>query len=139
MAYVTKQYFIKKHKEDDTGNDIQPISPVVTFDHSDDGTCSDGEESVITESGLNRNKLRFKSLLGEGNFGQVWKAEIDDLPGFTGIKIVAVKTIKLLNKSTGGLKAECEIMRKLGTHPNVVKLIAACTSKGEKVISYFYC
>ncbi|KAG5675702.1 hypothetical protein PVAND_005585 [Polypedilum vanderplanki] len=133
VAYVTKQYFIKKkHKEDDAenyGNDIQPISPVVTFDHSDDGTCSDGEESIITESGFNRNKLRFKSLLGEGNFGQVWKAECVDLPGFPGTKIVAVKTERSINRSTGGLKAECEIMRKLGTHQNVVKLIAGCTSK----------
>jgi hypothetical protein len=135
VAYITKQYFIKKkHKEDDTenyGNDIQPISPVVTFDHSDDGTCSDGEESIITESGLNRNKLRFKSLLGEGNFGQVWKAETDDLPGFTGTKIVAVKTERSINRSSGGLKAECEIMRKLGTHQNVVKLIAGCCAKGN--------
>lgn len=145
LLYVIKQYMYKReHKDGDIetyGNDIQPISPVVTLNHSEDGTCSEGDESIISESDFNRNKLRFKSLLGEGNFGQVWKAEIDDLPGFIGTtKIVAVKTERI-NNGQGGLKAECEIMRKLGSHSNVVTLLAACTERGMrlfKVANFFF-
>jgi hypothetical protein len=134
IFYVIKQYVYKHEcsKDDDIenyGNDVQPISPVVKLDHSDDGTCSEGNESIITESDLNRNKIRFRSVLGEGNFGQVWKAEVDDLHGFIGTKIVAVKTERI-NNGQGGLKVECEIMRKLGSHSNVVTLLAACLDQG---------
>ena len=135
VIYVIKQ-FIYRHerKEGDCehyGNDIQPISPVVTLDHSDDGSI-DGEDSIITETDFDRANLRFKSLLGEGNFGQVWKAEADDLAGHLGsTRIVAVKTERV-NNGQGGLKAECEIMRKLGSHSNVVTLLGACVEQGEK-------
>lgn len=73
VLYVVRHYIYRHEHKDDLenyGNDIQPISPVVTLDQSDDG-----EDSMNIESDFNRNNLRFKSLLGEGNFGQVWKGE----------------------------------------------------------------
>jgi hypothetical protein len=77
LIYVVRQYLYRhEHKDGDLenyGNDIQPISPVVTLDQSDDGASIDGGESIISETDFNRSDLRFKSLLGEGNFGQVWK------------------------------------------------------------------
>lgn len=143
IPLVVRQYILKNEKKDDDienySNDIQPISPVVTMEHSDDGNCSEGDESIISEAlEINRNKLKFKSLLGEGNFGQVWKAEIEDHADPTGIKIVAVKTERS-NNGQGGLKAECEIMRKLlPAHPNVVTLLGACIEQGEKFIYKFF-
>lgn len=134
LIYVVRQYLYRHdHKDGDSenyGNDIQPISPVATLDQSDDGGSLEGEESIISETDFNRANLRFKSLLGEGNFGQVWKAEADSLAGHLGAtRIVAVKTERA-NNGQGGLKAECEIMRKLGSHSNVVTLLGACVEQG---------
>lgn len=134
LIYVVRQYLYRhEHKDGDSenyGNDIQPISPVVTLDQSDDGASVEGEDSIISETDFNRANLRFKSLLGEGNFGQVWKAEADNLAGHLGTtRIVAVKTERA-NNGQGGLKAECEIMRKLGSHSNVVTLLGACVEQG---------
>jgi Protein tyrosine and serine/threonine kinase len=137
LIYVVRLYMHHhEHKDDDSenyGNDIQPISPVVTLDQSDDGSSIENEGSIISETDFNRTNLRFKSLLGEGNFGQVWKAEADSLAGHLGTtRIVAVKTERA-NNGQGGLKAECEIMRKLGSHSNVVTLLGACVEQGMKL------
>lgn len=101
------------------------ISPVVM---KTDGS-SEYEDDILKEVELTRKNLRFKSILGEGNFGQVWKAEADDLPGHLGTtRIVAVKTERPEHGS-GGLKQEAEIMFKLGSHPNVVTLLGCCVQE----------
>ncbi|XP_028165021.1 ephrin type-A receptor 2-like isoform X4 [Ostrinia furnacalis] len=79
-----------------------------------------------------RNKLRLQTLLGQGNFGQVWKAEADDLSGHDGLtRLVAVKSIKetASQKEKQELLHEIYIMQKIGTHPNVVTLLACCTEQ----------
>lgn len=79
-----------------------------------------------------RNKLRLQTLLGQGNFGQVWKAEADDLTGHDGLtRLVAVKSIKetASQKEKQELLHEIYIMQKIGTHPNVVTLLACCTEQ----------
>lgn len=141
VPIVVRQYIFKHKKKNDDienySNDIQPISPVVKMNHSEDElSTDDGDDSVICEKlEFNRKKLKFKSLLGEGNFGQVWKAEIEDQTDQTDcstlkVNVVAVKTERL-NNGQGGLKAECEIMRKLlPAHPNVVTILAACVEQG---------
>lgn len=133
ILFVIRQYIYRNEDKDGDlerySNDIQPISPVVKLDQSDSASMTD--ESIITDRDFNRNNLRFKSLLGEGNFGQVWKAEADDLNGHLGTtRIVAVKTERVDN-GQGGLKAEGEIMKKLGSHPNVVTLLGMCTEQGK--------
>ena len=48
-----------------------------------------------------RSRLRLQTVLGEGNFGKVWKAEADDICGYDGTILVAVKTVKVINISRG--------------------------------------
>ncbi|KAL9701713.1 hypothetical protein quinque_005154 [Culex quinquefasciatus] len=142
ILYVIKAAVCKR--ENKVSHDLEryipdgqpPISPVVRLEQSD--TSSVADESIITDRDFNRKNLRFKSLLGEGNFGQVWKAEADDLAGHFGTtRIVAVKTERSDN-GHGDLKAEAEIMRKLGSHPNVVTLLGACLEQEPQLLIMEY-
>lgn len=131
ILYVIKTIIYNKHQlkantavipSSPEQYDNQKISPVVKIDGK-----GQEEFEVLKEMEFNRNNLRFKSILGEGNFGQVWKAEADDLTGHLGTtRIVAVKTERAENGASGGLKTEAEIMYKLGSHPNVVTLLGTC-------------
>lgn len=79
-----------------------------------------------------RDKLRLQTVLGQGNFGQVWKAEADDLTGHQGTtRLVAVKTVKegASSREKEDLVRELEIMQQLGNHPNVVTLLGCCTEE----------
>lgn len=63
----------------------------------------------------------------------MWKAEADDLNGHDGLtRLVAVKTIKesASQKEKQELLHEIYIMQKIGTHPNVVTILACCTEQG---------
>ncbi|XP_015787901.1 tyrosine kinase receptor Cad96Ca [Tetranychus urticae] len=75
-----------------------------------------------------RHNLELLDILGEGNFGQVWKARITH---FREISYVAVKTNKpdCGDKDWEDLLQELDIMLKLDKHPNVVRLLACCTDK----------
>lgn len=134
ILYVGKTLISRRRMKDDTDldhcmNDEQPITPVRKMDQCDDDRTD--QYSISSDQEFDRSNLRFKSLLGEGNFGQVWKAEADDLSGHLGTtRIVAVKTVRA-GSSQNGLKEEAQIMRKLGSHPNVVTLLGACTETGE--------
>ncbi|KAJ9591736.1 hypothetical protein L9F63_001672, partial [Diploptera punctata] len=79
-----------------------------------------------------RSKLRLQTVLGQGNFGQVLKAEADDISGYEGTtRLVAVKTVKegASNREKEDLLRELEIMQQLGSHANVVTLLGCCTEK----------
>ncbi|XP_050537913.1 fibroblast growth factor receptor 4-like [Daktulosphaira vitifoliae] len=79
-----------------------------------------------------REKLRLQTILGQGNFGQVWKAEADDISGHEGLtRLVAVKMVKedAATREREDLIRELSIMQHLGSHPNVVTLLGCCTEK----------
>ncbi|CAH1401085.1 unnamed protein product [Nezara viridula] len=86
----------------------------------------------VTKWEFSRDKLRLQTVLGQGNFGQVWKAEADDLSGHEGsTRLVAVKTVKegASLREKEDLLRELGIMQELGAHPNVVTLLGCCTDK----------
>jgi len=78
-----------------------------------------------------RHQLKIYGILGEGCFGQVWKAEGMNLFGEKGSLTVAVKTLKesANEKERKDLIQELGVMKMLDPHPNVVKLIGCCTEK----------
>lgn len=80
-----------------------------------------------------RSRLRLQTLIGEGNFGQVWKAEAEDICGCQGTLLVAVKTVKdgAAAKEKQELLREMKIMQQVGPHPNVVALLGCCTEQGK--------
>ncbi|OQV12788.1 Fibroblast growth factor receptor 2 [Hypsibius exemplaris] len=70
--------------------------------------------------------------LGEGAFGQVFKAEALHIKGKEERTIVAVKTPKVDDPdSITNLLSEMEIMAKV-THENVIKLYGCCTQPGDE-------
>merc|ERR1719479_607968 len=52
------------------------------------------EELATSVWQISRQNLRLLTVLGEGNFGKVWKAEAENICGYDGTVLVAVKTTK---------------------------------------------
>ncbi|XP_064458283.1 proto-oncogene tyrosine-protein kinase receptor Ret-like isoform X2 [Ornithodoros turicata] len=78
-----------------------------------------------------REHLIFEKTLGEGEFGKVVRAQafhVGDIPGYT---TVAVKMLK--GNGTAAeeqdLLSEFNMLKEVN-HPNVIKLLGACTLKG---------
>ncbi|XP_050336067.1 uncharacterized protein LOC126762987 [Bactrocera neohumeralis] len=115
-----ENYEIDHHRSDHPKTINKVTSRKTNADMLYDEQCS------VTSEEFDRSNIRLKSLLGEGNFGQVWKAEADNFSGhFGATRIVAVKTIRKFSPQSS-LKEEADIMRKLGSHQNVVTLLGVC-------------
>ncbi|XP_043208185.1 mucin-5AC-like [Amphibalanus amphitrite] len=87
-----------------------------------------------------RETLRLQSVLGEGHFGQVWRAEVDNIGGHQGTLLVAVKNAKesATAKEHQDLLRELRIMQDLGSHPNVVTLLGCCTTEEPVLVIMEY-
>ncbi|KAK4318588.1 hypothetical protein Pmani_010423 [Petrolisthes manimaculis] len=88
-----------------------------------------------------RSRLVIEQTLGEGEFGKVMKAKAQGIAGNLGYSTVAVKMLK--SNSTpaelADLLSEYTLLKEV-SHPNVVKLLGACTSKGGPIyIIIEYC
>ncbi|XP_055912012.1 uncharacterized protein LOC129946026 [Eupeodes corollae] len=143
VVYLARSLILRGYSKHDEDFDVcitdqKPISPVKKIDNNyeDDEEESGQYEqcSISSRDEFNRANLRLKSLLGEGNFGKVWKAEADDLSGHIGAtRIVAVKTVRS-GSSQNDLREEATIMRKLGSHPNIVTLLGACLESEPQML-----
>jgi len=116
-----------------------PLDPTgLDLDINDNESETDHRIESVKESLSNsawqfsRQNLRLLTVLGEGNFGRVWKAEAQDIAGYSGTLVVAVKTSKenAPEKEKSDLIQEMKIMQQIGgTHPNIVTLLGICTDK----------
>ncbi|XP_076440882.1 tyrosine-protein kinase yes-like [Babylonia areolata] len=71
---------------------------------------------------MNRADLSFASKLGQGNFGDVWKAKLNKTVE------VAVKTLKPQTASPADFLREADIMHKL-RHRKLVNLLGVCSKE----------
>ncbi|CAH3172696.1 unnamed protein product, partial [Porites evermanni] len=71
---------------------------------------------------LKRDDIKFERLVGSGNFGEVFKATIDN-------NTAAVKSLKgsASAKDKQDMVKELNVMKSLKPHPHVLKLIGCCS------------
>ncbi|XP_063974035.1 uncharacterized protein LOC135160874 isoform X2 [Diachasmimorpha longicaudata] len=155
VGLILRRLIIRNRKvleESDTSSEISCRKDALNLENGDFKTsiekaitklpriqhlCHETEKSPSPSSQesrweFSRDKLRLQTVLGQGNFGQVWKAEADDLTGHQGTtRLVAVKTVKegASARENEDLVRELEIMQQLGNHPNVVTLLGCCTEE----------
>ncbi|XP_065218059.1 uncharacterized protein LOC135843932 [Planococcus citri] len=82
-----------------------------------------------------REKLVLGRFLGEGEFGRVVQSEASGIVD-ENITTVAVKMLKVKHSDADmiDLVSEMEIMKLIGTHPNVLRLLGCCTQNGPLLI-----
>ncbi|KAJ8733161.1 hypothetical protein PYW08_001459 [Mythimna loreyi] len=147
----------KESKKDDMSKDSSGIvlqdASLNMWDHPraysnryeswDNGHLQLSEETSISKDDqppdkweFPRHKLRIFNIVGEGAFGQVWRAQALDIAGKKGEQTVAVKTLKenASEKEKIDLLQELLVMKNLGYHPNVVQLIGCCTEKEPTLV-----
>ncbi|XP_045493968.1 tyrosine kinase receptor Cad96Ca isoform X1 [Colias croceus] len=158
IAFVWKKRHIKgtKSTKDDMSKESSGIvlqdSSVNMWDRPraysnqykswDNGHLQISEETTISkeeprdEWEFPRHRLKIFNIVGEGAFGQVWRAQAIDIDGKKGEQTVAVKTLKgnASEKEKTDLIQELAVMKTLGTHPNVVRLVGCCTEKEPTLV-----
>ncbi|XP_065219986.1 fibroblast growth factor receptor homolog 1-like [Planococcus citri] len=89
-----------------------------------------------TEWEFPREKLVLGRFLGEGEFGRVVLGEALDIIDENITTTVAVKMLKEPHSDADmiDLVSEMEIMKLIGTHPNVLRLLGCCTQNGPLLI-----
>ncbi|XP_065215125.1 plexin-A4-like [Planococcus citri] len=83
-----------------------------------------------------RSGLTIGELLGEGEFGRVVKASAWNILRNDTVTEVAVKMLKDIHTDEDmiDLVSEMQIMKLIGTHPNVLRLLGCCTQDGNLLV-----
>ncbi|XP_017887331.1 proto-oncogene tyrosine-protein kinase receptor Ret [Ceratina calcarata] len=81
-----------------------------------------------------RSRLTIEQVLGEGEFGRVLRATAIDISEIPGPTTVAVKTLKenACASELADLLSEYQLLKE-AQHPNVIRLLGACTTPGAPV------
>lgn len=89
---------------------------------------------------FDRSRLVMDTVLGEGEFGKVLKAYATDMNDVNGLTTVACKTVKNGGNSVEllALLSECQLLQEV-CHPNVIKMLGACTKGDPPLIIIEYC
>lgn len=109
-------------------DDIESDDIVVFYAKSDD----DGSNTYLVapkQWQYDRNKLCLGDLLGEGQFGAVYKAHAPGIVEGSSISIVAAKMLKesATDSDHADFLSELELMMEIECHPNVVAFLGMCT------------
>ena len=102
---------------------------------------ADDEAASRTPREVKRTHVTMTEMIGEGAFGEVWKAVLDEtsaggVPGY----MVAVKTSKE-TKGEGAeeMLREATVMAQVSGHPNLVSLIGVVTSGAPLLLLLSLC
>ncbi|XP_065203145.1 fibroblast growth factor receptor homolog 1-like [Planococcus citri] len=144
MTRLVKKIVVQK--QIDTNGDFQDIMsmPVVSIQHlisgkDRSGMVSDGEYEMSLDERWEypRKDLRIIKTLGVGEFGQVVQAEASNILGQeNGTTIVAVKMLKDNHTDSDmiDLVSEMEVLKVLGNHPNILRLLGCCSQGGPLLL-----
>ena len=87
-----------------------------------------------------RNRLVLGQALGQGAFGQVFKAEAHGICSSEPRTVVAVKMLKpgFTDQEMLDLVSEMEVMKVIGKHVNIINLLGCCTQDGplQVIVEY---
>uniref|UniRef100_A0A0C9RNG2 RET protein n=1 Tax=Fopius arisanus TaxID=64838 RepID=A0A0C9RNG2_9HYME len=134
-----------KHRSDDINNGLG-ILPLDYLDRGDGQLINIETFASINRSLLlpktspdpkwefPRSQLTIEQVLGEGEFGRVLRAKAVDIGDWPGHTTVAVKTLKedASGSELADLLSEYQLLKE-AQHPNVIRLLGACTSSGGPV------
>ncbi|XP_044595519.1 proto-oncogene tyrosine-protein kinase receptor Ret isoform X1 [Cotesia glomerata] len=135
-----------KHRSDDMNNGLG-ILPLDYLDRGDghlisiDSFAATNRSLLLPKSSppdpkweFSRSRLTIEQVLGEGEFGRVLRAKAVDIGGWPGPTTVAVKTLKedASGSELADLLSEYQLLKE-AQHPNVIRLLGACTSPGGPV------
>ncbi|XP_078577731.1 proto-oncogene tyrosine-protein kinase receptor Ret-like isoform X2 [Branchiostoma floridae x Branchiostoma japonicum] len=86
-----------------------------------------------------RENIVLGETIGEGEFGKVVKAQATNLANVKGVSTVAVKMLKDYASASEmrDLISELELLSQV-SHPNIIKLIGACTEHGPVYVIVEY-
>ncbi|XP_063984166.1 proto-oncogene tyrosine-protein kinase receptor Ret isoform X1 [Diachasmimorpha longicaudata] len=134
-----------KHRSDDITNGLG-ILPLDYLDRGDGQLINIENFASINRSLLlpknspdpkwefPRSQLTIEQVLGEGEFGRVLRARAVDIGDWPGHTTVAVKTLKedASGSELADLLSEYQLLKE-AQHPNVIRLLGACTTPGGPV------
>ncbi|XP_033101950.1 uncharacterized protein LOC117105051 isoform X2 [Anneissia japonica] len=84
--------------------------------------------------------IKFLEELGKGAFGKVFKAHAKNIAGKSSVTTVAVKMLQdgVGEDDKKDFDNELALMKKMAPHPNIIRLLGACTRIGTQIIIVEY-
>ena len=81
---------------------------------------------------VERSQVTLDEIIGEGEFGRVYKGSAKDLPDTPGVISVAVKTLKgdANVSELQALLSECQLLQDV-QHANVIRLLGVCKNGNQ--------
>lgn len=76
-----------------------------------------------------RNKIEVKKEIDGGAFGCIYYAKAYNINGTSGYTMVAIKQLRkeARQEEVKDFQAEIDILKTIGDHPHIVKLLGCCT------------
>ncbi|XP_054706808.1 fibroblast growth factor receptor 3-like [Uloborus diversus] len=133
--FVKKKIVLVPQTSGSSENLAAPLVKIQSYNlnyEASNGALSEYELPYDPAWEFPRDQLVFGKPLGHGAFGQVFQAEAVGLSPERKSTTVAVKMLKdgHCDQDVIDLISEVEVMKAIGTHPNIINLLGCCTQNG---------